>query len=74
MSEPKKYMIVWDCGYGDSADIIEAESHKEATEVAYAAWKEDAENNATYTAAELTSDLCENYGFDPEQYGLEPTE
>jgi len=49
-----KYIIRWDAGYGDSVEIIEAESHNEAQEVAAESWNEEIQANADYEAKEFT--------------------
>jgi len=46
----KKYRIMWDTGYGESEEIIEAESQTKAEEEAYERWREEAENEADYSA------------------------
>jgi hypothetical protein len=58
----KKYIIKWNCGYGDNYDEIEAENEKEANMAAYEAWREDAENNADYDViGEATDELRQDY-------------
>lgn len=57
-----EYLIKWDAGYGDSYDVIEANSLREAEVAAYEAWKDDVESNADYSAQELTDEIREEYG------------
>lgn len=59
-----KYIIKWDAGYGETVDVIEADSYDAALEEAYNAWKEDAECNADYEALEFNEENCEEYGID----------
>ena len=58
----KRYIIQWNAGYGDNYEEIEAEDERNAQEVAYEAWKEDAENNADYgVIGEATDELRDEY-------------
>ena len=57
----KKYIIIWDAGFGDEAKVVDAESQEEAQKEAYEQWREDAENNATYRAEPYSAELAENY-------------
>ena len=57
-----KYIIRWNCGYGDSYETIEAKDLDEATEEAYELWRDEAESNADYEAMEYTDELAEDYG------------
>lgn len=59
-----KYFIKWDCGYGDMHDVVDADSREEADEMAYDAWKEEAETNASYSAEEFTQEVAEDYGYE----------
>lgn len=61
MSE--KYIIYWDAGYGQVADVVEADSKEEASKMSYEAWREDAENNAYYNAVEYNEGNCDEYGI-----------
>ncbi len=58
-----RYIIIWDAGYGEMADDIEAKNHEEAVKCAYEAWQESAESQAEYRAEEYTEDLAEDYGL-----------
>lgn len=48
-----KYKITWNIGYGDSEEIIEAESLEQANEIAYEYWHDAVENDANYGAEEI---------------------
>lgn len=69
----KYYLIKWNSVYGKNHEIIEAENQIQAEEIAYQFWKDDAESSANYSAEAITLDELENYGYDPADYGLEPT-
>ena len=58
----KKYIIKWNCGYGDSYAEVEAENEDKATGLAYEEWREEAERNADYSVVgEATDELREEY-------------
>ena len=59
-----KFIIVWDAGYGDTADIVEANSQDEADMIAYESWKEEAETNAVYSAAPYSEELAYDHGLE----------
>jgi len=59
-----KWMINWDCGYGPSYEVVEADSRDEAEKIAYESWREDAESNASYGAEEYTKELAEGYAIE----------
>lgn len=59
-----KWIIIWDAGYGDSADVVEADTYEEALEMAHDQWFEDAQSNADYSAYEYTQDRAEAYGVE----------
>lgn len=59
-----KYLIKWDAGYGENYEVIEAGSEHEAQNEAYEAWREEAENNADYSARPLTKEIADDYGID----------
>ena len=61
-----KYLIIWNIGFGDNADVIEAEDEQEANEAAYQAWRDEAESNAEYRSEPLTEENAEDYGFESE--------
>lgn len=58
----RKFIITWNAGYGESHQVIEAETQDIANEEAYERWREEAESNADYSAEpytkELAQDLC----------------
>lgn len=56
-----KYVIVWNAGYGDSAEVQEHETQEEASLAAYERWREEAENAADYSARPLTAELAREY-------------
>ena len=56
-------MIKYNYGYGDEFDIVEAKDQNEADEMAYEAWKENAENQAVYESVELTPEIEEDGCF-----------
>jgi hypothetical protein len=51
-----KFIITWDAGYGDSSEVIEADSLTEALEIAYETAIEEAENNLKYDAVEYSEE------------------
>jgi hypothetical protein len=58
------YLIRWNAGFGEMIDEVEADNEEEAEKVACEAWREDAENNAEYSADLMTEELADDYGFD----------
>jgi len=66
----EKFIIIWDAGYGESADIIEAESAEEANRAAYEAWREDAESNADYRAKPYSKELARDYDLENDEDDL----
>ena len=59
----KKYIIVWNTGYGDSAIVEEHPNQKAADASAYENWREEAENNADYSAQEWTRELARDHNL-----------
>jgi hypothetical protein len=59
-----KWLITWNAGLGDKSEVIEAETHDEALENAYEAWKDDAEANASYEANPYSAALAEKHGLE----------
>lgn len=59
----KQYIITWDLGYGESAELIEADSYDKALEIAYLQWKDEAESQADYGVLEATEENKEDYGL-----------
>ena len=60
----QKYIIIWNAGYGEEADVIEATTQDEARKIAERRWREDAESNADYRAKDYSKDLAEDYGLE----------
>lgn len=61
-----KYLVIYNHGYGEESDVVEADSQEEADKMAYETWKEAVENSADYRAELLTKDNAENYGHEDE--------
>lgn len=57
-----KYIIRWNAGYGDSYDVVEADSLDDAHDMAYQSWNDEAQSQAEYDAEEYTDELAEEYG------------
>lgn len=57
-----KFIVYWDARYGQSSDVIEADTLKEADEYAYEEWLGEAESNADYGAVEYTEENCDEFG------------
>lgn len=53
----KKWIITWDAGCGPSSEVIEAVSFEKAEQEAYEQWKQEAEDQAEYTAEPWTQEL-----------------
>ena len=51
-----KYIITWNAGYGENYEVIEADSHEEAFKAAYEEWRNEAEDNADYSAEPWTQE------------------
>ena len=58
-----KYIVTWNCGYGEVWDLVEAQNIETANKLAYECWREDAEQSAEYGAQEFTLENAENYGY-----------
>ena len=54
----RKVIITWNAGYGDSHQVIEAETQDIANEEAYERWREEAESNADYSAEPYSKKLA----------------
>ena len=52
----KEYLIRWNAGYGDSYEVVEAESEDGALTMAYDSWREEAESQASYGVEEVDED------------------
>lgn len=59
-----KFIINWDSGYGESHDVIEADTLDEANAIAYDQWRDEAESYANYGAEEYNEELAEEYGLE----------
>ena len=57
----RKWIITWNAGYGTSAEVVEAETEEKAMEEAYERWREEAENNADYSAEPYSEELARDY-------------
>ena len=56
-----RFLIRWNTGYGDNYEVVEAATEEAANEMAYAAWKEDAEANADYSVEDTPEEDWEDY-------------
>ena len=56
-----KYLITWNCGYGEEFDVVEAETFNMAMKMAYNTWWENLDQD--YNAKLLTDNLIEEYGI-----------
>ena len=57
----KKYIITFNCGFGENHEVVKAESLEEAQKEAYEAWLEEAEAEAEYYAEEWTEEAAYDY-------------
>ncbi len=60
----KQFIIFWDAGYGECAEIVYAQNIEQATGLAFESWKEEAESAADYGALEYTEVRAEEYGLE----------
>jgi hypothetical protein len=67
-----KFIIRWNTGYGDSCEVIEADTFEEAEIKAYDSWREETENNSDYEAMEYTEENCDDFGLEWEDKGETP--
>ncbi len=65
-----KFLIVYDAGFGEEADVIEAEDQRQADDAAYEMWRDIVESNASYRAEPVTAENLQEYDLDPGDYGL----
>jgi hypothetical protein len=67
-----KFVITWNTGYGESFQVIDADTQEEAAWEAYQMWRDEAESSADYAAygGEEGSEKLEEKGEDPEDYGM----
>ena len=61
-----KYVIRWDCGFGNMDEVHECKTQEAADKLAYEMWLEDAQSNASFKALPLTLDVAEEYGYEDE--------
>lgn len=59
-----KFIIKWDVGFGENAEIVEADNYAEAEKEAYQCAKEDFENNSSYSAEPYSLEEAQNYGLE----------
>ncbi len=59
-----KYIIKWNCGYGDEVLVIDAENYEDARDEAAATWKKEIQDYADYDAFELNNDTAEQWGLE----------
>lgn len=60
-----KYLIVYNTGYGDIPEVVEASSQDEADEMAYDAWRDAVDHE--YWAKEFTKEHAEEYDLEWEE-------
>ena len=53
-----KYIIWWE---GNNREIVEAKNEQEALDMAYDAWREDAESQADYGTERYSEEAWEEY-------------
>ena len=58
----EKYLIQWNAGYGENAEVVEAKNQEEAETAAHDAWHEEVQSNAEYEATVLTKELTQEWG------------
>ena len=62
----KWYIIKWDTGFGESYNVVQAESEEEADELAYEGWRDEIEGQANYWSAPFTREEAEGLGLEDE--------
>jgi hypothetical protein len=62
-----KYLIIWNAGWGENTEVIEADTPEQAQNAAYEACREEMENNADYKAKLLTPEVAEEYDVELEE-------
>ena len=55
-----KFIITWDVGYGEMADVIDAKDQDDADSAAYEAAREEFESQARYIAEPYTKERAIN--------------
>lgn len=61
-----KFLIVYDIGYGEMPDVVEAKDQEAASEMAYEAWRMAAEESANYWSEPFTEENARNYDLEDE--------
>lgn len=59
-----KWIIRTNYGYGDSYEVVEAESRDDADTIAYDTWREAVESNADYGTLEYNEENCGDYDLE----------
>jgi hypothetical protein len=62
-----KFLIVYNIGYGEMADVIEAKDQAAADKEAYEAFRDAYESSGDYFAEPLTKDNAYNHGLEFEE-------
>lgn len=55
------FVIKWNAGYGDAFEVVEADSKEQAVNMAYEAWREEAESQASYSALPIEEAIEESW-------------
>lgn len=58
-----QFIIMYDYGYGENHELVEAEDKDAAIALAYESWRESAESNANYSATLATPELIEEHSL-----------
>ena len=61
------FIIIYDAGYGEIAEIHEVEDDKAAQELAYEIWNDEIQSYGEYYAIPYTKELAEDYGLEEEE-------
>lgn len=61
-----KYLIKWNYGFGEMAEVYDFDSLEEAIEAAESACREEMESSMDFDAELLNQDNAENYGYEDE--------
>ena len=59
-----KFIITYNAGHRESAEVVEADTLNEALNMAYEAWRDEAESNADYNAVEYSDNIAEDHGLE----------
>ena len=64
-----KFIAIWNAGYGESSEVVEAASREEAIEIAYECCMDDVNSNISYRVVEYTKENLLEYNLeDNEEY------